>query len=166
MSQNIPDSLKMILLEESGLQCAYCGHRNGLKLTHHDLDPKRKGGAASYENLIALCRTCHNKAEKSSITAKELRRMKRLMVHRYLTIPAVNALKIAATTGNGYVVIFPFLVKHLEEGGYLEQVSVPVSPLLDLFDGAPYSASYRITKKGRSLHNRWLKRSDDEITTR
>ncbi|TSA00874.1 MAG: HNH endonuclease [Nitrospiraceae bacterium] len=162
MSQNIPDSLKMILLEESGLQCAYCGHRNGLKLTHHHLDPKREGGAASYENLITLCRTCHTKAEKSIITAKELRRMKRLMVHRYLTIPAVNALKIAATTGEDYVVIFPFLVKHLDEGGYLEQVSVPVHPIHDVFDGAPNAVTYRITKKGLSLYEQWLKRSDDK----
>lgn len=162
MGQNVTDSLKMVLLEESGLQCAYCGHRNGLKLTHHHLEPKRKGGEASYENLITLCQPCHNKTEKGTITARDLRRMKRLLVHRFLTIPAVNALKIAATNSSGYVVIFPFLVKHLEEGGYLEQISVSVSPLLDLWDGTPHSATYRITKKGLSLHNRWLKRSSDE----
>jgi hypothetical protein len=162
MGQNIPDSIKMIVFEESGLQCSYCGYRNGLKLTCHHLDPKSKGGRACYENLIALCRLCHDKAEKGSITAKELRRMKRLMVHRYFTLPAVNALTIAATTGQGYVVIFNFLVKHLEDGGYLQQISGTMSPACDLYDGMPHAASYKITRKGHSLYKRWIMRSDGE----
>ena len=69
MGQYIPDSVKQLVLEESGYQCAFCGHRDGLNLTHHHLDPKRDGGPATYENLIAICQNCHAKAESGKIDA-------------------------------------------------------------------------------------------------
>ena len=64
--KNIPEGVKLRVLEEAGYQCAYCGHRDGLNLTAHHIKRKRDGGKDTPENLIALCYNCHNRVERVS----------------------------------------------------------------------------------------------------
>lgn len=160
MGRDIPDSVKMRLFDESGLQCAYCGHRDGLNLTQHHLVPVRDGGLATYENLLTLCHNCHVKAENDGITVKDLRRIKRHFVHRHLTTPAIYALKTAALSCAGLTFSQPYLVGHLLDWGYLEEEDTPVweqnTPL-----GLTAGVAYRITEKGRQLCQEWILRSDD-----
>lgn len=160
MSQNVPDSLQMILHEEAGLRCAYCGVRDGLNLTHHHIVPREEGGTTSYENLIALCGDCHKKVHNGAISTKDIRRIKRILVSSYLSIPAVNALKLAATSGDSYVVTVPSLVSHLEEAGYLKEIAVEQALEVSVH-WIPQFVTYKITQKGLVLYELWLKRSDD-----
>jgi len=57
--------LKLKVLEETGYQCAFCGHRDGLNLTAHHIQRQRDGGKMEFENLIALCFNCHNRVDQS-----------------------------------------------------------------------------------------------------
>ncbi len=111
----IPDSVRQLVLAEAGYQCAYCGHRDGLNLTCHHIERESDGGPTVLNNLIALCFNCHYRVDETkSIEPKDIRRLKRHLVHRHLTQAGVNALKLASRDAG--VVAFPFVVQHLVEG--------------------------------------------------
>ena len=153
--KNIPDGVRLAIFEEAGYQCAFCGHRDGLNLTAHHIKRERDGGKATYNNLIALCFNCHHRADETgSIPEKDIRRLKRHLVHRRLTQAGVNALKIAYKNRFG-VIAFPFAVQHLVDEKLLLYVETQMTYSDD--DGeAEATALYRITRKGEQLTEQWL----------
>ncbi len=151
----IPDSVRQLVLEETGYQCAYCGHRDGLNLTCHHIQRESEGGPTAFDNLIALCFNCHHRVDETgSIESKDIRRLKRHLVHSRLTQAGVNALKLASSNEVG-VIAFPFVVNHLLEEGLLKHVETQME-----YEHAGHSteatALYRITDAGRGLVEKWL----------
>lgn len=159
MRKEIPDSIRQIVFEESGYQCAYCGFRNGLNLTIHHIDPH---GLNVYENLIALCHNCHNQIHNSGkIKDKEIRRLKRNLVRTYLTQLTVNAMKLAFHHKDGKVIVSPLLMKHAEELGFVSRGNVASFHKIVSSEDMGINESsveYFLTKDGKSLTQRWLQR--------
>jgi 5-methylcytosine-specific restriction endonuclease McrA len=56
------------ILKRDGHKCAYCG-RGDLPLTIDHVVPRSRGGADSWENLVAACLPCNNR--KGNRTAEE-----------------------------------------------------------------------------------------------
>ncbi len=113
--KKIPKSVRLLVFDESGYQCAFCGHRDGLNLTAHHITPEKEGGKTTFYNLIALCYNCHHRVDETkSISRKDIRRLKRHLVHRRLTQAGLNALKLAYKNPFG-VIATPFSVEHLVE---------------------------------------------------
>ncbi len=153
--KNIPKSVRNIVIDESGHQCSYCGQRDGMNLTLHHIVPEREGGKSIPNNLIALCFNCHHRVEDTkTISEKEIRRLKRYMVHRRLTQAGVNALKIAYHNPFG-VIATPFSVQHLVEEKLLKHVETQMS-YQDKDGETEATALYRITKKGKELVGIWV----------
>lgn len=170
MAKDIPDSLQLILYEESGYQCAHCGHREGLDLTIHHLKPRSQGGPTEYGNLIVLCHNCHHRVEQThTLNPRDLRRIKEYLVHRLFTQAGVNALKIAYRNPLKKVVVAPYLVQHLVDMGFLEfdedvsSVTWEDEPELKAAEIVTL-ATYTLTNKGSDIAEQWLSRSDDEDT--
>jgi len=153
--KNIPDSVRTIILKEAGYQCAYCGQRNGMNLTLHHIIPERDGGKTNAINLIALCYNCHERVQNTkTIQEKEIRRLKRYLIHQRLTQAGVNALKIAYKKPFG-VVATPFSVQHLVD----EKLLIHIETQMDYVSTegeTEATALYRITKKGKELVEKWI----------
>ncbi len=153
--KNIPDGVKLRVLEEAGYQCAYCGHREGLNLTAHHIKRKRDGGKDTPENLIALCYNCHNRVDETqSISEKEIRRLKRHLVQQRLTQPGTNVLRIAYENPFG-VAASPYAVRHLVEEKLLKYIET-VSSVVGTEGEVEQAALYRITPKGKRLVELWV----------
>lgn len=167
MPQNIPDSLKLLLYDEAEYQCAYCGHRDGLRLTIHHIRPKEENGPTDYGNLIVLCHDCHHRVHHTgSSGAKDIRRIKRYLVHRFFTPAGVSAAKLAYEDDHKVVPAAPYVVQHLVDHGFFEQVEVLSSITLndEATSGGRFEideACYRLTEEGVALVKQWLLRSDD-----
>jgi 5-methylcytosine-specific restriction endonuclease McrA len=57
------------VLRRDGFRCQYCGSRDSLTVDH--VLPKSRGGADTWENLVAACTPCNNR--KGSRTPDEAR---------------------------------------------------------------------------------------------
>jgi len=164
----IPDIVKQLVYEEADFQCSYCGHRQGLNLTIHHISPGQKGRKDdSYENLIVLCHNCQqNLHNKKGITDKEIRRLKRHLVARYLTQAGINTLRLAYKDEAG-VIAFPFLVQHLIDMKLLKLIQ-PVQ-LLKVGSVGPRAlpestaSLYKITEEGNKLTERWIVSKKEKI---
>lgn len=153
--KNIPDSIRSIVLSETDFQCAYCGQRDGMNLTLHHIIPERDGGKSEVSNLIALCFNCHHRIEDTkTIPEKEIKKIKRHLVHKRLTQAGVNALKIAYKNPFG-VIATPFSVQHLLDEKLIKHIETQMTYVTG--DGeTEATALYRITEKGKKLTAKWL----------
>lgn len=68
----IPSDLKRRVLVEAGHRCAIPTCREIIVEVHH-IEPWSTCQNHTYENLIALCPTCHSRAEHGEIDRKSLR---------------------------------------------------------------------------------------------
>ena len=153
----IHDSLRNLILEESGYQCACCGHRDGLNLTFHHIQRERDGGKTTFNKLIALCFNCHHRVDETkTISDKEIRRLKRHLAHQRLTQLGVNALKLAYKNQVG-VIAHPFAVQHLVEANLLQHVEEQTTYITDDEAEVEVTALYRLTNEGREVVEQWLK---------
>jgi hypothetical protein len=153
--KDIPEGIRLAVFEEAGYQCAFCGHRDGLNLTVHHIKHERDEGKATYDNLIALCFNCHHRVDQTgSISEKDIRRLKRHLVHRRLTQAGMNALKLAYENPFG-VIAMPFAVQHLVEEKLLEFIETQMW-YGDKKENTIGTALYRITPKGHRLVEQWV----------
>lgn len=68
-----PKSMKDdIFFERADQECEWCGERTDSPEVHH-IEPRSEGGPNEYDNLIALCPTCHRKADKGGISKTKLK---------------------------------------------------------------------------------------------
>ena len=160
--KKIPESVRLLVLEESGYQCAFCGHRDGLNLTAHHVKLEKEGGKTDFYNLIALCYNCHHRVDETkSIPRKEIRRLKRHFVHQRLTQAGVNALIIDYKNPFG-VIATPFSITHLVEENLLKHEETQMS-YVDKDGEIEATALYRITEKGKELAEMWIFRTNKYI---
>jgi len=118
-------------------------------------------GPLRTNNLIALCARCHNDHhDTDAIPTKDLRRLKRHLVHQWLTQPGKNALKLAYQKPIG-VVSFPFAVQHLVDAELLEYVEQQMSYGAGA-EVAEVTVRYRITEKGKALAVQWLGEEEEK----
>lgn len=61
-----------IYFERADQECEWCEERTDSPEVHH-IEPRSEGGPNEYDNLIALCPTCHSKADKGGISKTKLR---------------------------------------------------------------------------------------------
>ena len=146
-------NIEELLNLESDGGCAVCGNRDPRVLTVHHLDG-RKPKNESYDNKLLLCHNCHcSHHESKGPTAEDLRKIKRRLIIKNLTLPGLNALKEAYRRSPVHAM--PFLVNHLVEFGYLslvEELATREDP------GEPVAvleASYTITPAGMALLEKW-----------
>jgi len=71
---SIPAEIKRNILVECGHRCAVCGVPTPLECAH--IIPWSKSGEHKVENLICLCASCHERADKESWGEKVLRKYK------------------------------------------------------------------------------------------
>lgn len=71
----IPSAISREVLIESGHRCAVCG--DGCSLERAHIIPWRESREHRLENLICLCATCHERADKEEWGAKTLHEYKR-----------------------------------------------------------------------------------------
>jgi hypothetical protein len=59
----VPKTLKRKILRRQGGRCAACGRSegNGVLLDPHHIVPVHAGGETTIENLVVLCRECHER---------------------------------------------------------------------------------------------------------
>lgn len=58
IKKTIPEALRWAVFERDGFACKHCGSR--IRLTADHIYPESKGGAATFENLQTLCRSCNS----------------------------------------------------------------------------------------------------------
>lgn len=58
-------------VEQDCIICQYCEHRIAVDI--HHIIFRSQGGKDEINNLIALCRTCHEAAHRKTISAKTLK---------------------------------------------------------------------------------------------
>lgn len=61
-----------IFFERADQECEWCGERTDAPGVHH-IEPRSEDGPHEYDNLIALCPTCHRKADKAAISKTKLK---------------------------------------------------------------------------------------------
>jgi len=61
-----------IYFERADQECEWCGDRTDSPEVHH-IEKRSEGGPNEYDNLIALCPTCHSRADKGGISKTKLR---------------------------------------------------------------------------------------------
>lgn len=76
--ESIPEALKRRVLVEAGHRCAIPTCRNPVTEIAH-IVPYHEVQKHEYENLIALCPTCHARADRGEIDRKALRMYKRIL---------------------------------------------------------------------------------------
>lgn len=67
MGNEIPTKAREVVRERQGGQCARCGNR--ATALHHR--KRRREGGHGYENLVALCNTCHTFVHANPVVAIE-----------------------------------------------------------------------------------------------
>lgn len=68
-SQNLKQE---IMFERANHHCEWCGERYDRLQVHH-IEPRSEGGPNTKRNLIALCPTCHDKADHGGISKTQLK---------------------------------------------------------------------------------------------
>lgn len=72
-----PESLKIeIRNDRAGRACEYCNEASDFLEVHH-IEPRSEGGPNTRTNLIALCPSCHRKADRGVYSRSELNYMVR-----------------------------------------------------------------------------------------
>lgn len=74
-----PEKLKReLIFGRAEQECEWCGDHLDNPHVHH-IEPRREGGPNEHKNLIVLCPTCHEKADRGGITRTKLRQKMRHM---------------------------------------------------------------------------------------
>lgn len=60
MSGDIPEAVRLRVLERDGYACIACGTAGENRLQLHHLTYRSQGGAHTATNLVTLCRRCHD----------------------------------------------------------------------------------------------------------
>lgn len=61
-SNRLDENIRKAVILRDGCKCMECGKTN-IKLEVHHINPRRKNGSNTLENLITLCEKCHQKTE-------------------------------------------------------------------------------------------------------
>lgn len=149
----MPD-ISQLLIEETDGACAYCGIKDYRVLTEHhieQIEPKNQ----SYDNRIILCHNCHHLYHQNKgPSKKEIWKIKKRLISKILTQQGVNAVK--ESYRRGCVVAAPYLVNHLIELGYMQQIEIHMTVSNNTGeDTIVGSAIYELTEAGKKFARKW-----------
>jgi len=149
---------------ETGYKCARCGQHNRKALNIDHINGDRED--SRYENLIALCYSCHQqKTNEEGVDIEEVRELKAQLIYQTLTPYGVNMLKVAYRNELGAVVGVPSLVNHLVEIGLFQEAERPMEWNLDYTTDEgqnikakiPAQVIYTMTPRGLEFYETWKK---------
>lgn len=156
---------------EAGHRCALpnCG-QHPVEVAH--IEPRKADGSNDvFDNLIALCPTCHTRYDKGEIDRAAMRQYKanlsvlnarygdleRRLLQQFADEPEFNAIRIPGGLN--------LLLKYLIEDGLVRMVDADeVGQPQVLITGTPAAEYIGITPKGKDFIARWLRASDLEQT--
>jgi hypothetical protein len=154
----IPENLRRKVLVEAGHRCAIPTCRfPTVEIAH--IVPYSQVKKHEYENLIALCPNCHDRADKEEIDRKSLRIYKRILqrlTDRYerFELNVLNELRIGrrvVIAGN-----MVLLIKNLIDDELVVLTSGGV-----IAEGIPINAHIHLTPKGNEFIKEWISANED-----
>jgi hypothetical protein len=150
----IPAEIKRRVLIESGHRCAIPTCRY-IEVHVHHIVPWEKCESHDYENLIALCPNCHQRADKGEIDRKSLRLYKANLrfVHDKFSNFEIDLLFELYRSEEGATAPLPeylrLLVGRIEDAGYIMRRKDPNS--IKLLNVEVTLESISITPNGREF---------------
>lgn len=156
----IPAKLKRRILVEAGHRCAIPTCRQPVTEIAHII-PWSKVKEHKYENLIALCPTCHKRTENGEIDRKSLRIYKRILqrlTDRYMKFELIVLDELRL----GKSVMIPSTMKLLIKNLLDEELVEVVSEQVPWVSGSMGRACIGLTEKGRKFIEEWEK-ADQEL---
>ena len=157
--QAIPENLKRRVLTEAGYRCAIptC-KQTPVEIAH--IIPWRTVQEHSFENLIALCPTCHTRYDKGEIHRQSIQQYKAnlgILNSRYSDFER-RVLEVFAAKANEDRLWLPggldIMLMYLLKDGLLVDTGQNSGVILS---GMPSQKLYSLTRKGRQFVNEWLK---------
>jgi hypothetical protein len=124
-----------------------------------------------FENLIALCPTCHTRYDKGEIDRPAMRQYKAnlsVLNHRYgdLERRVLEAFAEAGEAGLGSAIVLPggmtILLRYLVQDGLIRKLEPTGMKLV--VGGIPASEHFALTEAGWEFIQRWLRAQDLEQT--
>jgi|SRR3989344_5473423 len=144
---------------ETEYSCAYCGIKDKKSLTVDHIDGRKIKNSFNYDNLIVLCRNCHYQKTNKKIEIEEIKKIKKILLGKTLTVFGVNALKMAKRNKYGVTAI-PFLLMHMIEMKMLkmEEILCEESVIEDgrKTNSIVSEARYTITEEGKRIYKKWF----------
>jgi hypothetical protein len=156
----IPKALERQVLVEAGHRCAIPTCRQ-IPVEIHHIEPWSKVHKHEFDNLIALCPTCHARCDSGQIDRLSVLQYKAnlsVLNSRYGDLERRVLLYFAEHRGKDTIPLpggLDLLLTYLIRDGLLERV-----PALSLSIGAGAflaTENYRITEAGRKFINHWMK---------
>jgi len=156
--QTIPRQLEREVLMEAGHRCAIPTCRQTpVEIAH--IVPWEQIQEHTFDNLIALCPTCHTRYDKGEIDRKAMQQYKAnlsVLNGRYGDLEQ-RVLRIFAEQPNANQIWLPggfdILLMNLLKDGFLIDSGKNSGVILA---GVPSAKLYQLTSKGREFINRWL----------
>jgi hypothetical protein len=148
------------VLIEAGHRCAIpaCGQTT-VEIAH--IVPWKEVKDHTFDNLIALCPTCHTRSDKGDIDRKAMQQYKAnlsVVTGRYGHVEQRVLRFFSDQPGENEISLadgFDILVMYLVQDGLLEDTGKPRGMRISgvLF---AWAKRYRLTDKGRDFINKWL----------
>ena len=146
--------LKRQVLIEAGHRCAIPTCRNIIVDFHHII-PWEKCKKHEYKNLIALCPTCHRRADNEEIDRKSLRMYKnnlRFLYDKFTTFEIDILFELSKIPEDKAMQFPPFLtllIKRILESGYAQLIRTPAGVMIG---GMKSNPDYlKITEEGKEF---------------
>jgi len=154
----IPQALKLKVLVEAGHRCAIPTCKQvPVELAH--IVPWEKCNEHTFENLIALCPTCHTRFDKGEISKKAMQIYKSnlsILNNRYGDLEQ-RILKVFAENKSANQIWLPggldIMLMYLLQDGMLVDTGQNSGVIMS---GMPSQKLYGITEKGRDFIQKWL----------
>jgi hypothetical protein len=154
----IPRPLEREVLIEAGHRCAIptC-HQTPIEIAH--IVPWEQVKEHIFDNLIALCPTCHTRYDKGEIDRKSMLRYKAnlsVLNGRYSDLEQ-RVLRLFGENKNASQIWLPggfdILLMNLLKDGFLNDTGENSGVILA---GIPSAKLYQLSSKGKEFIDRWL----------
>jgi hypothetical protein len=167
---NLPRPLERSVKVEAGHRCAIPTCRqHPVEIAH--IEPRKTDGSNDlFDNLIALCPTCHARYDKGEIDRLAMRQYKanlsvlnsrygdfeRRILQQFADAPEFNAIQIPGG--------LQILVKYLLEDGFVRMATPDemVGRAQIIIGGTPAQEYVVLTPEGKEFIARWLRAEDVE----
>lgn len=160
----LPIALERAVKTESGYRCAIPTCRQTpIEIAH--IVPWVEVKEHAFENLIALCPTCHTRYDRGEIDRQAIRQYKAnlsILNGRYIDFER-RVLELFAQQAKATIIKLPggfdLLVFNLLKDGLLVETGNTEGKIIE---GWPGAKDYAITAHGRQFIGRWLKAQELE----
>ncbi|MFD0496831.1 HNH endonuclease signature motif containing protein [Streptomyces rhizosphaericus] len=165
MAQGRPEiqtALRRAVLVEAGHRCAIPTCRQAPVDVAH-INPWAKVKEHKFENLIALCPTCHARFDRGDIDKRSILQYKAnldVLNHRYSDIERLVLRTLYTRVIEGVALAIPtamgWMVMDLEDDGLIE-FEIATDPVTRQTERELNESGILLTPKGRDFMQRWFK---------